>query len=149
MVAYLEKSDNNTEFHQIVDFLSSCSITYALTVSPTIYASYIEQFWNIGSSKKVNSIKKIHDIVDGKAVVISESLVRSVLLFDDEDGGYTPRSDEGRITLAELMETCTVLSNRVTQLETKLSTTKAVYNKAFITLTNRVKKLESQLKQKR
>nr|GEW16550.1 ribonuclease H-like domain-containing protein [Tanacetum cinerariifolium] len=64
-------------------------------------------------------------------------------------GGYIPRSDEGRITLAGLMETCIILSNRVTQLETELSTTKDVYNKAFITLTNRVKKLESQLKQKR
>nr|GEX23926.1 copia protein [Tanacetum cinerariifolium] len=64
-------------------------------------------------------------------------------------GGYTPGSDEGRITLAELMETCTILSNKVTQLETELLTTKFVYNKAFITLTNRVKKLESQLKQKK
>nr|GEW39126.1 hypothetical protein [Tanacetum cinerariifolium] len=62
------------------------------------------------------------------------------------EGGYTPGSDEGRITLAELMETSKILSNRVTQLETELSTTKAVYNKAFITLTNIVKKLESQLK---
>nr|GEU83943.1 putative ribonuclease H-like domain-containing protein [Tanacetum cinerariifolium] len=53
MVAYLEKSDDNTEFHHIVDFLSSCSITYALT-----------------------------------AVVISKSLARSDLLFDDEDGGH-------------------------------------------------------------
>nr|GFA41740.1 hypothetical protein [Tanacetum cinerariifolium] len=53
-------------------------------------------------------------------------------------GGYTPGSDEGRITLAELMEICTTLSNRVTQLETKLSTAKAVYNEAFITLTNRL-----------
>nr|GFA51140.1 hypothetical protein [Tanacetum cinerariifolium]GFA56825.1 hypothetical protein [Tanacetum cinerariifolium] len=57
-------------------------------------------------------------------------------------------SDEGRITLAALMETCTILSDMITHLETKLSTTKAVYNKAFITLTKRVKKLESQLKQK-
>nr|GEY67986.1 hypothetical protein [Tanacetum cinerariifolium] len=64
-------------------------------------------------------------------------------------GGYTPRSDEGRITLAELIKTCKILSNRVTQLETEISITKAVYYKAFITLTNRVKKLESQLKQKR
>nr|GEW28838.1 putative ribonuclease H-like domain-containing protein [Tanacetum cinerariifolium] len=64
-------------------------------------------------------------------------------------GGYTPGSDDGRITLAELMETYTILSNMVTQLETELSSTKAIYNKAFITLTNRVKKLESQLKQKR
>nr|GEW22179.1 ribonuclease H-like domain-containing protein [Tanacetum cinerariifolium] len=132
------------------------------------------------SSKTVNYVKQIYVIVDGKDVVILESLVRSDHVFDDEDeghtsgseeyrleenikltdtvpkphdlpliGGYTPRSDEGRITLAELMETCTILSNRVTQLVTKLLTTKVVYNKHFITLTNRVKKLESQLKQKR
>ncbi|GJS37372.1 hypothetical protein Tco_0535754 [Tanacetum coccineum] len=86
MVVYLEKSDENAEFHQIVDFLSTCSINYALTVSPTIYASYIEQFWNTATSKTVNSVKQIHAIVDGKAVVISESSVRNDLLFDDEDG---------------------------------------------------------------
>nr|GEZ25367.1 hypothetical protein [Tanacetum cinerariifolium] len=68
MVAYLEKSDDNTEFHQIVNFLSSCSITYALT--------------------------QIHVVVDGKAVVISESLVRSDLLFDDEDGITCLTNDE-------------------------------------------------------
>nr|GEW81095.1 hypothetical protein [Tanacetum cinerariifolium] len=226
-------------------------------------------FWSTASSKTVNFVKQIHAIVAGKVVVISESLVRSDLLNDDEDGitcltndeifenlalmgyepfstkltfqkdeavnqeegdkveraittdasledahdsgrprrqetiggtsaqtrservieqpneppltegytsrsgegrleenikltdtvptphdspltgGYTPGSNEGRITLVELIETCTILLNRVTQLQTKLSTTKAVYNKAFITLTNKVKKLESQLKQKR
>ncbi|GKC66231.1 hypothetical protein Tco_1098829 [Tanacetum coccineum] len=85
MVACLEKTDENAEFHQIVDFLSTCSIRYALNVSPTIYASYIEQFWNIATSKTVNSVKQIHVIVDGNAVVISESSVTSGLLFNDED----------------------------------------------------------------
>ncbi|GJU52495.1 hypothetical protein Tco_1226209 [Tanacetum coccineum] len=70
----------------LVDFLSTCLINYALTVSPTIYASYIKQLWNTATSKIVNSIKQIHDIVDGKAVVISDSSVRNDLLFDDEDG---------------------------------------------------------------
>ncbi|GJU75745.1 hypothetical protein Tco_1272815 [Tanacetum coccineum] len=51
MVTLLEKTEENAEFHQIVDFLSTCSINYALT-----------------------------------AVVISESSVRSDLLFNDEDG---------------------------------------------------------------
>ncbi|GKA78813.1 hypothetical protein Tco_0785350 [Tanacetum coccineum] len=89
MVACLEETEENTEFHQIVDFLSTCSINYALTISPTIYASYIEQFWNTATSKTVNSVKQIHAIVDGKAVVISESSVRSDLLFNGEDGnGY-------------------------------------------------------------
>ncbi|GJS18181.1 hypothetical protein Tco_0412653 [Tanacetum coccineum] len=94
MVACLEKTEENTEFHQIVDFLSTCSINYALTVSPTIYASYIEQFWNTATSKTVNSVKQIHAIVDGKAVVISESSVRSDLLFNDEDGIACLTNDE-------------------------------------------------------
>ncbi|GKD45924.1 hypothetical protein Tco_1270569 [Tanacetum coccineum] len=83
MVACLEKTEENAEFHQIVDFLSTCSIDYAFTVSPTIYACYIEQFWNT-----------IHTIVDGKVVVISESSVRSDLLFNDEDGIACLTNDE-------------------------------------------------------
>ncbi|GKE91528.1 hypothetical protein Tco_1572623 [Tanacetum coccineum] len=94
MVACLEKTEENTEFYQIVDFLSTCSINYALTVSPTIYASYIEQFWNTATSKMVNSVKQIHAIVDGKAVVISESSVRSDLFFNDEDGIACLTNDE-------------------------------------------------------
>ncbi|GKA36030.1 putative ribonuclease H-like domain-containing protein, partial [Tanacetum coccineum] len=55
----LEKRDKNAEFHQIVDFLSTCSINYALT-----------------------------------AVVISESSVRSDILFNDEDGVTCLTNDE-------------------------------------------------------
>nr|GEW05473.1 retrovirus-related Pol polyprotein from transposon TNT 1-94 [Tanacetum cinerariifolium] len=57
-----------------------------------------------------------------------------------DTGGRTRRQETIRGTSAQ---------TRVTQLETELLTTKAIYNKAFITLINRVKKLESQLKQKR
>ncbi|GKA19176.1 hypothetical protein Tco_0699091 [Tanacetum coccineum] len=77
-----------------MDFLSTCSINYALTVTPTIYASYIEQFWNTATSKTVNSVKHIHAIVDGKVVVISESSVRSDILFNDEDGIACLTNDE-------------------------------------------------------
>ncbi|GJZ45827.1 hypothetical protein Tco_0593423 [Tanacetum coccineum] len=94
MVACLEKTEESTEFHHIVDFLSTCSINYALTVSPTIYASYIEQFWNTATSKIVNSVKQIHAIVNGKAVVISESSMRSDLIFNDEDGIACLTNDE-------------------------------------------------------
>ncbi|GJW26483.1 hypothetical protein Tco_0040294 [Tanacetum coccineum] len=86
MVACLERTEENAEFHQIVDFLTTSSIHYALTVSPTIYASYIEQFWNTANSQTVNDVKQIHATVDGKTVVISESSVRSDLHFNDEDG---------------------------------------------------------------
>nr|GEW57695.1 hypothetical protein [Tanacetum cinerariifolium] len=199
MVACLAKSDDNTEFHQIVNFLSSCSINYALT--------------------------KIHAIVDGKAVVISESSVRSDLLFDDEDGGDSveraittdtslvaaqeidninktqtttmpnvdiprgmdtggsPRCQEtiggtpaqtrservlehpnepplseghtsgsGEVKMEhtfELTDTVPPTPHDSPLKENELSSTKAVYHKALITLTKRVKKLETQIKQKR
>nr|GEY06347.1 hypothetical protein [Tanacetum cinerariifolium] len=84
MVACLERTVGNAEFHQIMDFLTSSPIHYALTVSPTIYASYIEQFW-LTKSKTVNDMKQIHAKVDGKTMVISKSSVRSDLYFNDED----------------------------------------------------------------
>nr|GEY29223.1 copia protein [Tanacetum cinerariifolium] len=59
MVAYLEKTKGNAEFHQIVDFLTSSSIHHALTIYATI---------------------------DGKTVVIIESSVRRDLLFTDDNG---------------------------------------------------------------
>nr|GEV94836.1 hypothetical protein [Tanacetum cinerariifolium] len=86
MVACLERTNGNPEFHQIVDFLTTSSIHYALTVSPTIYASYIEQFCANAKSKTVNDVKQIHATVDGKIVVLSESSVRNALHFNDEDG---------------------------------------------------------------
>ncbi|GJT13730.1 hypothetical protein Tco_0860772 [Tanacetum coccineum] len=110
MVAYLEKTEENADFHQILDFLTSSSINFALTISPTIYASYIEQFWNTTCLKTINSEKQIHANVDGKAVVVSESSVRRDLYLNDEDGtaclttneifenlalmGYEPASDK-------------------------------------------------------
>ncbi|GJX63798.1 hypothetical protein Tco_0296698 [Tanacetum coccineum] len=56
------------------------------------------KFWNTATSKTVNSVKQIHVIVDGKAVVIKESLLRNDLLFDDEDEGHHLESAvEGRM----------------------------------------------------
>ncbi|GJY69059.1 hypothetical protein Tco_0472041 [Tanacetum coccineum] len=63
--------------------------------------------------------------------------------------GNTSRSEEGSMQLLELMDICTKLSGKVTALENELSSTKAVYNKALITLTKRVKKLEKKPKLKR
>ncbi|GKF30273.1 hypothetical protein Tco_0100071 [Tanacetum coccineum] len=86
MVACLEKTNRNVEFHEIVDFLTSNSIHYALTISPTIYASYIEQFWNTATSQTVNDVKHIHATIDHEVVVVTEASVRSSLLFNDVEG---------------------------------------------------------------
>ncbi|GJW33765.1 hypothetical protein Tco_0053797 [Tanacetum coccineum] len=86
MVACLEKTEGNSNFHEIVDFLASSSIHHALTVSPPIYTSYIEQFWNTASSQTVNDVKQINAIIDSKAVVVTEASIRSSLLFNNADG---------------------------------------------------------------
>ncbi|GJS11411.1 hypothetical protein Tco_0368207 [Tanacetum coccineum] len=86
MVAYLEKSEDNVDFAEIVDFLNASPIRYALTVSPTVYVSYIEQFWSTAKIKTVNNETQIRAKVDGKTIVITESSVRRDLHFDDEDG---------------------------------------------------------------
>ncbi|GKD76342.1 hypothetical protein Tco_1338963 [Tanacetum coccineum] len=86
MVAYMEKSKDNVDFAEIVDFLNASPIRYALTVSPTIYVSYSEQFWSTAKIKTVNNETKIRAKVDGKTIVITESSVRRDLYFKDEDG---------------------------------------------------------------
>ncbi|GKE33571.1 hypothetical protein Tco_1452893, partial [Tanacetum coccineum] len=56
MVAYLEKTDRNAEFHEIIDFLTRSLIQYAITV------------------------------IAGKPVLISEASIRSDLQFNDAAG---------------------------------------------------------------
>ncbi|GKE78518.1 hypothetical protein Tco_1544638, partial [Tanacetum coccineum] len=85
MVAYLEKSKANADFAEMVDFLNASPINYALTVSPTVYVSYIEQFWSTVKIKTVNNETQIRAKVNGKTIVIIESSMRRDLHFDDED----------------------------------------------------------------
>ncbi|GKB63260.1 ribonuclease H-like domain-containing protein [Tanacetum coccineum] len=77
--------EKNADFAKIVDFLNANPIMYAMTVSPTIYVSCIEQFWSTAKTKTVNNETQIHVEVEGKTIVISEPSVRRDLQFDDED----------------------------------------------------------------
>ncbi|GJU87691.1 hypothetical protein Tco_1295237 [Tanacetum coccineum] len=86
MVAYLEKSEGNAEFHEIIDFLKQSSIHHALTVSPVVSTTFVEQFWTSAKSKIINNVRHITAKVAGKSVSISEASIRSDLLFDDADG---------------------------------------------------------------
>nr|GEU73547.1 hypothetical protein [Tanacetum cinerariifolium] len=132
----VEKSDDNTEFHQIVDFFSSCSINYALTGMDIS-----------GSPKRQNTMGGTSAQTRSERVLAQPN--EPPLIEGHTSRSYIPKSDEGSLKLNELMDLCTTLSNMVSALENELSSTKTVYHKAFITLTKRVKKLETQLKQKR
>ncbi|GJS39622.1 hypothetical protein Tco_0564665 [Tanacetum coccineum] len=77
MVAYLQKSKGSEGFHQIVDFLTASHIRYALTESPTIHVSLIEQFWQTATvSTLENRDMEITATIDGKVKVVSEASIR-------------------------------------------------------------------------
>ncbi|GKA50634.1 putative ribonuclease H-like domain-containing protein, partial [Tanacetum coccineum] len=101
-----KRTEGNADFHQIVDFLNASTIRYSLTISPTIYASYIEQFWATAKSKIVNNETQIHAKVDGKTIVISESSVRSNLYFNDEDGVTS-------LTIFEILENLALMGYEI------------------------------------
>nr|GEZ31092.1 putative reverse transcriptase domain-containing protein [Tanacetum cinerariifolium] len=65
MVAILEKYEQNTDFHQIVDFVGASHIRYALTFNPTIYVSHIRQFWSTARIETTDEGTKILATVDG------------------------------------------------------------------------------------
>nr|GEX02342.1 retrovirus-related Pol polyprotein from transposon TNT 1-94 [Tanacetum cinerariifolium] len=163
IVAYLEKSDDNTSFHQIVDFLSSWSINYALTGIDTGGSPRCQETMRgtLAQTRSERVLEQPNEPPLSKSHTSRSGEGRMEYTFELTDtipptphdspltGGYAPKSDEGRLKLLEVMNICTTLSNKVTTLENELLRTKAFYHKSFITLTNRVKKLEIQLKQKK
>ncbi|GJW62231.1 hypothetical protein Tco_0111566 [Tanacetum coccineum] len=87
MVAYLQKSEGSEGFHQIIDFLTTSHIRYALTKSPTIYVSLIEQFWQTASACTLeNGDMEISTTIDGKVKVVSEASIRRHLKLEDSAG---------------------------------------------------------------
>nr|GEV32188.1 hypothetical protein [Tanacetum cinerariifolium] len=70
----------------IVDFLNANPIKYALTVTPTIYTSCIQQFWDSAKVKSVNEDVRLQALVDGKKVIVNETSIRRDLRLDDAEG---------------------------------------------------------------
>ncbi|GKE44698.1 hypothetical protein Tco_1471982, partial [Tanacetum coccineum] len=103
----------------LVDFLNASTIRYSLIISPTIYASYIEQFWSAAKTKTVNNETQIHAKVDGNTIVISESSVRSNLHFNDEDGVTS-------LTNSEILENLALMGYEI--VSDKLTFQKAFFS---------------------
>ncbi|GJX97247.1 hypothetical protein Tco_0353045 [Tanacetum coccineum] len=87
MVAYLEKTEGSEGFHQIIDFLTASHINYALTKSPTIYASLIEQFWQTAALSTIeDGVMEITATINGRVKTITEASIRRHLKLEDSDG---------------------------------------------------------------
>nr|GEV16216.1 putative zinc finger, CCHC-type [Tanacetum cinerariifolium] len=94
MVAILEKTVHNTDFHQIVDFLEASHIRYALTIHPTVYVSHIRQFSSTARVETTDGETKILAQVNGRQRTVSESLIRRHLKLNDEEGISTLPDNE-------------------------------------------------------
>ncbi|GJT76614.1 putative ribonuclease H-like domain-containing protein [Tanacetum coccineum] len=87
MAAFLKKPEVSEGFHQIVDFLNSTHIKYALTKNPTIYVSLIHQFWQTASaSTSKNGEMEITATIDGRVKTVTEASIRRHLKLEDSDG---------------------------------------------------------------
>ncbi|GKD01401.1 hypothetical protein Tco_1171675 [Tanacetum coccineum] len=87
MVAYLKKTEGSEGFHQIVDFLNTSHIRYALTENPTIYVSLIQQFWQTATASTLdNGEMEITATIDGKIKIVTEASIRRHLKLEDSDG---------------------------------------------------------------
>ncbi|GJV77007.1 hypothetical protein Tco_1508591 [Tanacetum coccineum] len=87
MVAYLVKSEGSEGFHEIIDFLTSSHIYYALTECPTLYISLIEQFWQTATlSTTEDGVHAITATIDGRDKIITEASIRRHLKLQDSEG---------------------------------------------------------------
>nr|GEV36529.1 hypothetical protein [Tanacetum cinerariifolium] len=94
MIAFLTKSDASKGFEQIIDFLNTSVIQYALVVNPTIYVACIKQFWSSVSLKKTNDVVRLQALIDRRKVIITEDTVRQVLRLDNADSiDYLPNEE--------------------------------------------------------
>ncbi|GKA81829.1 hypothetical protein Tco_0788521 [Tanacetum coccineum] len=86
-IGFLEKSKGSTDYDQVIDFLLDSHIRYAIVSDPLIYDSLIKQFWSTASLLTSESgPPAIVAKIDGTPYTITESLVRSSLLLNDEGG---------------------------------------------------------------
>ncbi|GJW44531.1 ribonuclease H-like domain, reverse transcriptase, RNA-dependent DNA polymerase [Tanacetum coccineum] len=86
MIACVEKTEHNADFHEVIDILTGCYVNYALLVSPDVIQQWIQQFWNTAKVRMINEVAHIEAKVAGKKILVSEASVRTDLMFNDEDG---------------------------------------------------------------
>ncbi|GKA49866.1 putative ribonuclease H-like domain-containing protein [Tanacetum coccineum] len=68
-VTYLLKPEGSEDFQQIVDFLNTSHIKFALTENLTIYTSLIQQFWQTASTSTLEDGEvEITATIDGQLV---------------------------------------------------------------------------------
>ncbi|GJY81905.1 hypothetical protein Tco_0494656 [Tanacetum coccineum] len=95
-IAYLGRERGSEDFTDILSYLDHSPLRYALTHDPpVVFDSLVKQFWATATVRP--NAAGSHDLVatiDGREVVVTESLIRTQLHFDDANGIFAmPNSD--------------------------------------------------------
>ncbi|GJS64112.1 hypothetical protein Tco_0678676 [Tanacetum coccineum] len=95
-LAFLGRERGSEDFTDILSYLDHSPLRYALThAPPVVFDSLVKQFWATATVRP--NAAGSHDLVatiDGREVVVTESLIRTQLHFDDANGIFDmPNSD--------------------------------------------------------
>ncbi|GJT32663.1 hypothetical protein Tco_0923082 [Tanacetum coccineum] len=119
MIAYLQKSEGSEGFHQIIDFLNASHIQYALIENPTIYVSFIKQFWRTATARtSATGEVELTATIDGQEKTITEASLRRHLKLEDNGGVTTLPNSE----MSEIFEQLSQLGTKLSTARLKLST---------------------------
>ncbi|GKB74061.1 putative ribonuclease H-like domain-containing protein [Tanacetum coccineum] len=132
-----QDNEGSKGFHQIVDFLNSTHIKYALTENPTIYVSLIHQFWHTASaSTSENKEMEITATIYERVKTVTEASIRRHLKLEDYDDPSVP------VPVPPVLDPCTSLEHCI-----KLS--ELVSLKELREIKNRQRKIGDALKMMR
>ncbi|GKE45844.1 hypothetical protein Tco_1473128, partial [Tanacetum coccineum] len=108
------KSKGSEGFHQIIDFLKASHIQYALIENPTIYVSFIKQFWRIATvGTSANGEVELTATIDGQVKTITEASLKRHLKLENNGGVATLANSEIFEQLA-LMDAPKTYPSRIT-----------------------------------
>ena len=71
MIANLDKTQLNVDFHGVIDFLTGSSINYALLVNPDIIGPWLQEFWATATSGLEEYEAFIQGMVAGRQIRIT------------------------------------------------------------------------------
>ncbi|GJS89174.1 reverse transcriptase domain-containing protein [Tanacetum coccineum] len=122
-IAYLGRERGSEDFTDILSYLDHSPLRYALThAPPVVFDSLVKQFWATAVVRP--NAAGSHDLVatiDGREVVVTESLIRTQLHFDDANGIFDmPNSDileEFNIEIKDRKGTKKVVADHLSRLE--------------------------------
>ncbi|KAL4574644.1 hypothetical protein LXL04_021480 [Taraxacum kok-saghyz] len=98
--ACFEKTNRNSSFHQIIDFMRQSPLFEALNTKPkNIWEKHIRDFW--GSARLQNDT--IHATIDGQKITVTQRIISEILLLNDLDAPVSIYSESQVRTCMSMM----------------------------------------------